>query len=86
VVISYGRFGTTYWSHIQGSTLNMGRIGCPETSVRNNYLIVLVGGSLKSLMLKLSLREAAQSHSMCLKTHVDVMNYTTEWSAPDAIS
>ena len=48
VVISYRCFGTTYWSHLQGSrihtgflldswTLKMGPIGCPETSV-GSYL------------------------------------------------
>ena len=37
VVVSYWRCGTTYRPHIQGA-LNIGPIGCPETSVRNyNY-------------------------------------------------
>jgi hypothetical protein len=75
VVIYYRPFGTTYRSRPQGSrivepvilepiirdppTLNMGPIGCPETSVRNyDYLLrnnpaerssqLLRGGSLKS--------------------------------------
>jgi len=49
VVISYRRFETTYWSHLQGSRtqkglnsrpLKIGPIGCPEKSVRNyNYLL-----------------------------------------------
>lgn len=36
MVISYPRFGTTYWSHLKGSrSLSMGPIGRPETSIRN---------------------------------------------------
>ena len=43
LIVSYGRFGTTYRTHHQGSSsetnaarlLKMGSIGCPETSVRN---------------------------------------------------
>jgi len=48
VVISYRRFGTTYRSHLKGSgiqketildslTPKVGRIGYPETSVRNYH-------------------------------------------------
>jgi len=47
-VISYWHFGTTYWSHLEGSkiqwfwvldswTLRVGPIGCPKTSVRNYH-------------------------------------------------
>jgi len=36
----YGCFGTTYRSHLQVVPMNMGPIGCPETSVRN-YLCSL---------------------------------------------
>ena len=41
VVGLYRRFGTTYWSHLQGRRpLKMGPIGCPETTVRNyNYML-----------------------------------------------
>jgi len=40
--ISYGHFGTSYRSHLQGSkntvwSLKMGQIGCPETSVTNYF-------------------------------------------------
>jgi len=41
--IPYGRFGTTYRFHLQGTRfsdslpLNMGPIGCPETSVRDYH-------------------------------------------------
>ena len=35
VAISYGRFGTTYRSHVQA--MEMGPIGCPETSARNYH-------------------------------------------------
>ena len=47
VVISYGRFGSTYRSHIQGSGiqnpfgllthLKMGPMGFPETSIKNYH-------------------------------------------------
>ena len=62
VVIPYRRFGTTYPSNIfflNSGPLNMGPIGCPETSVRNcHYSLrnnpaersshLFRGGSLKS--------------------------------------
>ena len=36
VVVLYRRFGTTYWSHLEGSRpLKMGPLGCPEMSVQN---------------------------------------------------
>jgi len=36
MVISYGRFGTTYWSHLNGSrSLITSPIGCTETSIMN---------------------------------------------------
>ena len=50
VAISYGRFGTTYQSHLQGvrtlgiqslRTLKMGSIGSTETSVRNCHSSLL---------------------------------------------
>jgi len=68
VVISYGRFGATYLSHLKGSRIQrdslgflipeVGRIGCPENSVRNYHYSLrnnseerssqlLRGGSLK---------------------------------------
>ena len=63
VVIPYRHFGTTYWSHLQGSRLDSwplkkGPIGCHETSVRNHHYSLhnspenrnshlLRGGSLK---------------------------------------
>jgi hypothetical protein len=39
VVILYRRFGATYRSYLQGTSwpLNMGPIGCPETSVQNYH-------------------------------------------------
>jgi len=41
VVVDYQRFGTNYRVHIQGSSssssLMMGPIGCPETSVLNYH-------------------------------------------------
>ena len=47
IVVSYRRFGTTYRSPLQGSSssltiwpLKIGSIGCPETSVRNYYLML----------------------------------------------
>ena len=41
VIIFYWCFETTYRSHLQGSSpLNMGPIGCPETSVRNYYYLL----------------------------------------------
>jgi len=46
IVVSYRRFGKTYRSQLQGSSisltiwpLKMGPIGCPETSVKNYYLM-----------------------------------------------
>jgi hypothetical protein len=36
MVISYWRFGTTYWYHLQGSRI-LGRTGCPEMSVKNDH-------------------------------------------------
>jgi hypothetical protein len=57
VAISYRRFGTTYRSHLQ--PMDMGPIGCPETSIRNSHYslrnnpderssYLLRGGILKS--------------------------------------
>jgi len=61
VVVPYRRFGTTHWSHIQGSRILriIRPMGCPETSVRNYQYSprnspvecsshLLHGGSLKS--------------------------------------
>jgi hypothetical protein len=36
VVIPYSCFGTTYWSHLQGSKL-LEPLGCPETLIRNYH-------------------------------------------------
>jgi len=36
-VVSYPRFGTAHWYRLQGSSLKMGPIGCPETSARNYH-------------------------------------------------
>jgi hypothetical protein len=52
VAIPYGRFGITYWSHLQRSInpekgtcislpLNMRPTGCPETSVREYRSMLL---------------------------------------------
>jgi hypothetical protein len=37
VAVPYRRIGTTYRSHLQGSNLKIGTMGCPEMSVRNNH-------------------------------------------------
>jgi hypothetical protein len=43
VVVLYRRFGTTYWSHLQGfrllDLLKTGPIGWPETSVQKVFTL-----------------------------------------------
>ena len=35
-LVKHGRFGRTYCSHLERSSLKMGLVGCPETSVLNH--------------------------------------------------
>ena len=54
VVFPYRRFGTTYRSRLHGlkSALNVGPIGCPETSIRNYHYTLLV--TTKRAVLKVN--------------------------------
>jgi hypothetical protein len=91
VGVTYRRFGTIYRSHLFGFlTLKMGKIGCPEMSVRNyHYTLrnipeerrshVLRSGSLKSSIILGCLQGINTPRKFLILKQILINHFFTEW-------